>query len=279
MATQASQAHPVQVTRPGGEADPVYPFPVSSWIRPPGPPTPPSIKTLPREDGLALPGPSAPHEQPGPCPTRTPHPSEYQDTPWRGQAGPPWPTCPSQTAWTLPHQAPPPLRVSRRSPERTGWPSLAHLPHQASPKTEQQHDVGHGHRPPSGGPGSMSGPPAPSPGPPSGQWPQRRDPPRPPGEPRGHRRRAACVEAEHGPSPSAPASATPSHQLHPGCWRRGAGLRGPPCPGAPAASASHGARTSMAPAEPGSAPKAAPVARSSPTSADGLWPQYPPLAD
>lgn len=28
-ATQASQAHPVEVTRPGGEADPVCPFPVS----------------------------------------------------------------------------------------------------------------------------------------------------------------------------------------------------------------------------------------------------------
>ena len=114
MATQASQAHPVQVTRPGGEADPVYPFPVSSWIRPPGPPTPPSIKTLPREDGLALPGPSAPHEQPGPCPTRTPHPSEYQDTPWRGQAGPPWPTCPT--------------RPAQRPSSNTTWATATGLP-------------------------------------------------------------------------------------------------------------------------------------------------------
>lgn len=73
-----------------------------------------------------------------------------------------------------------PLPVSRHSPEKTGWPSLAHLPSTSSldpappgPKTKQrQHEGVHSHRPPSGPGGSVSGLSVLSPGPPSAQRPQ-----------------------------------------------------------------------------------------------------------
>lgn len=108
-----------------------------------------------------------------------------------GLTGPP---CTGHPAWwgsrpglsisserlDLAPRPPLPLPVSRHSPEKTGWPSLAHLPSTSSldpappgPKTEQrQHEGGHSHRPPSGPGGSVSGLSVPSPGPPSAQQPQ-----------------------------------------------------------------------------------------------------------
>lgn len=71
------EPHPAQITEPGGDTDlvcslPAEPeeFPTRSlglglaWV----PPWNPSIKELSGEDGLALPGPPAQHQQPRPSP-------------------------------------------------------------------------------------------------------------------------------------------------------------------------------------------------------------------
>lgn len=70
---------------------------------------------------------------------RPPYPSQYQDTPRRRQAGPPWPTCPAQAAWTLPRQARRPSSGSMKGATATGLPLAPGAPCLACLSSAQGH--------------------------------------------------------------------------------------------------------------------------------------------